>query len=166
MSYELVTHTLDPVCDENSRILILGTMPSPTSRQQNFYYSHPRNMFWQVIATVFDEPIPFSTEDKKRIAFKYGLALWDVLASCEIDGASDSSIKNPIANDFTKILTETNIKTIVTTGSQAHKLYKKLCRKQTGIDDIELPSTSPANTGRYPLNTLIQEYMILRTLGK
>ena len=89
MNYEKINHPIEPLFNENSRFLILGTMPSPASRDNNFYYSHPQNKFWQVLSSVFDVPIPFSVEDKKKLILNNNLALWDVLASCEIKGASD-----------------------------------------------------------------------------
>ncbi len=163
MLVESVKHPFEPVYDNESSILILGSFPSVISRKNNFYYSNPQNRFWQVLSAVFDENLPFTIEEKRNFILKHHLALWDVLASCEIAGSEDSSIKKPVANDFTELLAESQIKTIYTTGEKAHKLYKKYCYKKTGIADIPLPSTSPANQGRYPLNLLIDEYMILKT---
>jgi double-stranded uracil-DNA glycosylase len=157
-----VCHSLDPVYDGSSSILVLGTMPSPASREAGFYYSHPQNRFWQVLSAVFDEPLPYTPEQKARLVLSHGVALWDVLASCEIDGAEDSSIRKPVANDFTEILAKAQIRTVYTTGEKATSLYRKLCRNAVGIDAIPLPSTSPANRGRYPLNTLIEIYSALR----
>ena len=157
-----VQHSLDPVFDAESRILILGTMPSPVSREQGFYYSHPQNRFWQVMSAVFDEPLPYTIEQKTRLVLSRGVALWDVLASCEIHGAEDASIRKPVANDFSAILAASKISMICTTGERAATLYRKLCRPLTGIEAVPLPSTSPANRGRYPLNTLIEIYTILR----
>jgi len=158
----MVQHGIDPVYDAASAILVLGTMPSPASREAGFYYSHPQNRFWQVLSAVFDEPLPYTIDQKKRLVLSHGIALWDVLASCEMDGAEDASIKKPVANDFTAILAASPIKKVYTTGEKADYLYKKLCRQQIGIDSILLPSTSPANRGRYPLNTLIEIYSVLR----
>ena len=158
----IVHHSLDPVFDAASTILILGTMPSVASREVGFYYSHPQNRFWQVMSAVFDEPLPYTAEQKTRLVLSRGVALWDVLASCEITGSEDSSIRKPVANDFSAILSDSKIKRIYTTGEKAATLYRKLCRPKTGIDAIPLPSTSPANRGRYPLNTLIELYSVLR----
>ncbi len=163
MLLESLTHPFEPVYDSESTILVLGSFPSVISRKNNFYYSNPQNRFWQVLSSVFDENLPYTIEEKKALVLKNHIALWDVLASCDISGSDDSSIKNPVPNDFTKILAESQIKTIYTTGEKAHKLYKKYCFKKTGIEDILLPSTSPANQGRYPLNLLIDKYMILKT---
>jgi len=158
----LVQHSLEPVFDGDSTILILGTMPSVASRENGFYYSHPQNRFWQVMSAVFDEPLPYTGEQKKKLVLSHGIALWDVLASCEIDGSEDSSIKKPVANDFSALLAASPIRTVYTTGEKAATLYRKLCRASTGLDAIPLPSTSPANRGRYPLNTLIEIYSVLR----
>lgn len=166
MQYEKISHPLEPVYNENSRFLILGTMPSPVSRENCFYYSHPQNKFWQVLSAVFDVPIPFSVEDKKKLVLSNNLALWDVLASCEIKGASDTTIKNPVANDFSELLQAAPIERIFTTGTQAFKLYTKLCLPAIKIEAIQLPSTSPANQGRFPLNILIEKYMVLRDLQR
>ncbi len=158
----LVYHSLEPVWDESCTILILGTMPSPASRENGFYYSHPQNRFWQVMSAVFNEPLPYTNEQKKKFVLSHGIALWDVLASCEITGAEDSSIRKPVANDFAEILAHSAIRTIYTTGEKASSLYKKLCRASTGMNAEPLPSTSPANRGRFPLNTLIEIYTVLR----
>ena len=158
----LVCHTLEPVYNAESSILLLGTMPSPVSRENGFYYSHPQNRFWQVLSAVFDEPLPYTKEEKTELVLSHGIALWDVLASCEIEGADDSSIRKPVANDFTELLANTQISTIYTTGEKAASLYRKLCRTATGIEAISLPSTSPANRGRFPLNILIERYSVLR----
>lgn len=166
MQYEKIIHPLEPVYNERSRFLVLGTIPSPVSREKNFYYSHPQNKFWQVLSAVFDVPIPFTVESKKKLILENNLALWDVLASCQIKGASDTTIREPVANDFSVLLQETSIERIFTTGTQAYKLYTKLCLPDTKIEAISLPSTSAANQGRYPLNKLIKEYMVLRDLQR
>jgi len=160
---EHIVHPFEPVFNTECTMLVLGTIPSPVSREVRFYYGHPRNRFWQVLSAVFDEPVPFSVDDKTQLVLKHGIALWDVLASCDIKGAEDGSIKNPEPNDFTRILSETKITTIFTTGEKAYKLYNTLVKKKTGIEAVKLPSTSPANTDRYPVNTLIDYYMVLKT---
>lgn len=157
-----VQHSLEPVFDGSSKLLILGTMPSPVSREAGFYYSHPQNRFWQVLSAVFNEPLPYTVESKKAFVLSHGIALWDVLASCEITGAEDGSIRHPVANDLSVVLSAAPIKRIFTTGDKAYSLYKKLCRAKAGMDAEPLPSTSPANRGRYPLNTLIELYTVLR----
>jgi hypoxanthine-DNA glycosylase len=138
-------HPLKPIYDEHSQVLILGTFPSPKSREAEFYYSHPQNSFWRVMAAVMESEVPQSNEEKKIFLLKNQIALWDVLHSCEIAGAADSSIRNPVANDFSEILSKTKIKAIFTTGKTATQLYQKHCLSKTGIPALYLPSTSPAN---------------------
>jgi len=166
MKYEKIYHNINPIYNENSRFLILGSMPSVLSRENDFYYSHPQNKFWQVLSAVFDVSIPYNIADKEKLILNNSLALWDVLASCEIKGSNDSSIKNPVANDFSELLKNSKIDHIFTTGAQAFKLYMKLCFYKIKIEPIQLPSTSPANQGRFPLNLLIEKYMILRDLQR
>ena len=142
---ETVVHTFQPVYDENSRVLMLGTMPSPKSREQGFYYGHPRNRFWPVLADILGEPAPGTIEEKKSLALRRRIAVWDVLAGCDICGADDSSIKNPVPNDINVILSRADIRAVFTTGTKADELYERYCFSQTEIASIRLPSTSPAN---------------------
>lgn len=140
-----VNHTLEPFYTGNSKILILGTMPSPKSREKGFYYAHPQNRFWKVLSEILNTNFPESIENQKALLAKHNIALWDVLESCDIKGASDSSIKNPKPNDIKKLLQNTNIKQIFVTGKTAEKLYNKFILKETSIPCVYLPSTSPAN---------------------
>jgi hypoxanthine-DNA glycosylase len=156
----LVIHTLDPIYNKDSKVLILGTMPSPKSREFNFYYSHPQNRFWKVISHIFSEPTPTTNEEKTQFLYRNNIALWDVLKSCTITGADDSSIKNPVVNDFTDILKTADIKAIFTTGKKATDLYLKYCLKYTNIEPIALPSTSPANR-RFSFEILVEEYVVI-----
>lgn len=142
---EHVTHEFGAFYDENSKILILGTIPSPKSREMGFYYGHPRNRFWKVLAQLLDEPFPETVDERKAMLKKHGIALWDVLASCEIHGAADSSIKDPVPNDMDVIFKAADIKAVFTTGTTATKLYMKHCYPVCGISATGLPSTSPAN---------------------
>ena len=142
---KLVVHPLKPVYERSSRVLILGTMPSPKSREAGFYYSHPQNRFWRVLSLLLNQALPSAAEEKKRFLLRNKIAIWDVLQSCEIIGAGDSSIKKPIANDLRPLLAESEIKAVFTTGAAAFKLYKRLCLPQTGLPAIALPSTSAAN---------------------
>ena len=141
----LVIHPLEPVYDHNSRILILGTMPSVKSREAGFYYMHPQNRFWPVLAEVLGEPAPTSLVARRELALRRGVALWDVLASCEIDGSLDGTIRNPVSNDFSGLLACSRIRAIFTTGKKAADLYRRLVRDAVGMDCIPLPSSSPAN---------------------
>ena len=142
---EHIIHSIEPVFDAESRVLILGTMPSPKSREVQFYYGHPQNRFWRVLAAVLGEELPQSVPEKKAMLLRHQIALWDVLAECEITGASDSSIRNPVANDLSVILDHAPVQAVFTTGATAWKLYTRLQKPHTGIEAVRLPSTSPAN---------------------
>lgn len=145
MEMERVTHTFAPIFDENSRVLMLGTMPSPKSREVGFYYGHPRNRFWKVLSDICSEKYPGSTEEKIAFALRNHIAVWDVLAGCEIRGAEDNSIRNPVPNDMGIILDHADIRAVFATGTKAATLYQKYCYPRTGIRIHRLPSTSPAN---------------------
>ena len=152
----MLYHSIDPVFDENSRILLLGSFPSPKSREAGFYYGHPQNRFWKVLSAVLSVPEPQSVEEKREMLLSHGIALWDVLASCEIDGASDASIRNAAANDFSRITSVAPIRKIFATGQTAAKLYRKL----TGGSIAALPSTSPANCMK-TLRQLTEAYRVI-----
>lgn len=147
METGLVTHEFDAFFDKDSRVLILGTIPSPKSREQGFYYGHPQNRFWKVLADVLDEEFPQTVEERKGFLKRNHIALWDVLESCEIKGASDVSIRNARPNDMNRILQAADIRAIFATGAKAAQLYKKLCFPECGVEAVRLPSTSPANCG-------------------
>ncbi|MCH1981134.1 DNA-deoxyinosine glycosylase [Ruminococcus sp. OA3] len=140
-----VTHDFEPVFDERSRILMLGTMPSPKSREVGFYYGHPRNRFWKVMADVCQASFPQTKEEKIAFALSHRIAVWDVLSGCEICGADDSSIKNPVPNDMSRILERADIQAVFATGTKAGALYRKYCQQETKLPVTILPSTSPAN---------------------
>lgn len=156
---EALIHPFPPVVDAHSRILILGSMPSRASRQQEFYYAHPRNRFWPVMERLGQCTLR-SRDDKIKFLHQHGLALWDVIASCTITGSSDASIQNVVVNDFRPLLAASEIKTIVTTGKTAGRLYQKYAAGQTGIEALILPSTSPANAA-VSLDQLTEAYRCL-----
>lgn len=153
-----VNHPLNPIYDEESRVLILGTMPSLKSREKNFYYAHPRNRFWKVLSEVYNEKIGASNEEREAFLHHHHIALYDVLKSCDINSSSDASIKNPIPNDLTPILKNSKIKVIFTTGKKAYELYNKYLFSKTKILAISLPSTSPANNQSGIEEILKREY--------
>ena len=140
--YKRITHTFEPIYDENTRILILGSFPSVKSRENQFYYGHPQNRFWKVIAHVTGNKMPETIEEKKGMLIGNGIAIWDVIHSCSIIGSSDTSIKDVVVNDFTEILSKSKITKIYVNGTKAYELYAE---KKTGMKAIKLPSTSPAN---------------------
>lgn len=145
MEYEHIVHSFEPVYDKASEILILGTLPSVKSRENNFYYGHKQNRFWKVLATLLKEPVPDTIEEKKAMLLARRIALWDVIQSCDIKGSSDSSIKNVQPTDIGMILEKTNITRIYANGNKAGQLYKRYQFPITGIEAMVLPSTSPAN---------------------
>ena len=155
--YEHVVHTFGPLYNENSRILILGSFPSPASREVGFYYGHPRNRFWQVLSDVFAVPLPESIEEKKELVLSKNLALWDVIEECDIIRASDSSVKNAIPTDIARILRETQIERIICNGALSRKIYDQCQLETTGMQAVKMPSTSPANAA-WSLQKLIDEW--------
>lgn len=151
-----VYHEFPPVFDENSKVLVLGSIPSVKSREEGFYYMHPKNRFWKVLESVFEEEIL----DKKDFCLQHGIALWDTCASCEIHASSDASIKNIVPNDLEVIFQKAKIKQIFTTGKKAHDIYQKYLYPIYKKEDICLPSTSPANA-KMKLEDLIKEYRVI-----
>lgn len=151
----MTLHTIDPVWDENSKVLILGSFPSVKSREEGFFYGHKQNRFWRVMASVCDCPVPQNIDEKKSMLLANGIAVWDVIHSCDIVGSSDSSIKNVVPNDILPLLDNGKITKIFTNGKTADRLYKKYIFPKTNIPAFCLPSTSPANA-RVSLDELIE----------
>lgn len=158
-----VKHTLKPIYDKDSQVLILGSIPSVKSREIGFYYGHPKNRFWTTLEKVFEEKIGNTKEEKIHFLQKHHIALFDVIKECNITSSSDASIKNAIPNDLTPILNNSKIKTIFTTSTKAHQLYKKYLLKETKIEDIPLPSTSPANCKKGIEEILIEKYSQIKS---
>ncbi len=158
---ESLIHEIPPVFDERSRVLILGSFPSPKSREQGFFYGHPQNRMWRVLADVFEEDVPETPEKRKAFLKEHRIAMWDVLESCEITGASDASIKNAKPNDLSRILDAAEIAAVFTTGGKAAQYYKKFDEKKYDLPHFRLPSTSPANA-RMKLNELADSYRMIR----
>lgn len=161
MEREFQTHTFEPVFDKHSEILILGTFPSVKSRENNFYYGHPQNRFWRVLAEILHTETPEDIDSKKQMLLNNHIAVWDVIKSCEISNSADSTIKSVVPNDLNEILSKSGIKTIYANGKTAEKLYNQYIKKQTKIDIISLPSTSPANAA-FSLKKLVEEWKIIR----
>ncbi len=146
MSYdEKTVNPFPPAIPRGARVLILGSFPSKKSREAGFYYGHPQNRFWRVLSAVFSDEVPSSTEEKRAFLSRHGIALFDVIASCNIVGSSDSSVKDAVPNDISALVREYGITRICTNGNLAYALYKKYIFGTTGIEPIRLPSTSPAN---------------------
>ena len=138
-------HTIPPVFDSESKVLILGSLPSLKSAEAGFFYAHQQNRFWRVLANVLSEEIPTDKNEKVNLLLSNHIALWDVVRACDITGSSDSSIKNAEPNDIEKIIVNSHIRKIYTNGSTAYKLYNKYIADKIGIEVHLLPSTSPAN---------------------
>lgn len=141
----MILHPIEPVFDCCSKILILGSFPSVRSREVNFFYGHPQNRFWKVLSHVTCSPLPQSVDEKRDLLHSKHIALWDVLSSCDITGSSDSSIRNAIPNDLSRILDAADIRQIYVNGKTAEKFYNKYLRDSVGRAAVCLPSTSPAN---------------------
>ena len=155
-----VKHAFEPVYDECSRVLILGTLPSVKSREQNFYYGHPQNRFWKVIAALYGEPVPQTIAQKKELLLKHQIAVWDVIAECDIYGSSDSSIKNVVPADISRILGRAPIRQIYANGAKAYELYNKYSLAATGREITKLPSTSPANAA-FGMERLLEAWQVI-----
>ena len=143
--YTHIQRTFGPVFDESSKILILGSFPSASSRKVNFYYGHPQNRFWRLISDILESPVPESIEEKKALLLKKHVALWDALDSCDIIGSSDSSIKNAVPVDIMRVLSAADIKHIFCNGTASYTLFLRYITPVCGIVPEKLPSTSPAN---------------------
>ena len=163
MEYQHIRHTFAPVYDENSRILILGTLPSVQSRKQQFYYGHPQNRFRKLL-TLLAEPdgagIPQTIEEKKAFLLRNRIAIWDVVAECDILGSSDSSIRNVVATDLSPILDQVPIQNIYANGGKAQELYQKYTYEKTGREIVRLPSTSPANAA-FTMERLLEAWNVI-----
>lgn len=155
-----ILHTISPVYDKNSKILILGSFPSVKSRETEFFYGHKQNRFWRVLALLLNENIPETTDEKKQLLLQNKIALWDVVKSCTISGSSDSTIKNVVPNDIEQILRTADISQIFTNGGTADSLYKKHIYPYTGRTALKLPSTSPANAS-FTLERLLTEWNVI-----
>ncbi len=158
---ELHTHPFDPVFDENSRILILGSFPSVRSRETGFYYGHPQNRFWRVVAAVTGEAVPVSVEEKIGLLRRNGIALWDVARECTVEKSSDASLGMIAANDIRSLLSGTGIKAVFCNGKRAFGIYERQISRAAGIAAIPLPSTSAANAG-ISFEGLIGKWMIIK----
>ncbi len=155
-------HEIQPIYNKESKILILGSFPSIKSRQMKFYYSHPKNQFWPILQEIFNEKIKNDPASRTEFVLKHNIALWDVIASCDILSSKDSSIKNIKVNDINKIVNNSRIKAIFTTGKKATELYEKYLYHITKIKSIYLPSTSPVYQSM-KLDEKIKKYEIIKS---
>ncbi len=153
-------HPFPAVWDQNSRILILGSFPSVKSREANFYYGHPKNRFWQVLSGLFGCGTPGTIPEKRALLSAYGIALWDVLAACEITGSSDASIKRPVPNDLAAYFAKFPVRAVFLNGATAHRLYVRYACLPEQVPAIRLPSTSPANA-QFSLPKLMDAWKVV-----
>ena len=157
MDAQHIIHPIPPLYDAECKILILGSFPSVKSREAMFFYGHPQNRFWKLLARLFDEPVPQSIEEKRILALSRHIAMWDTIHSCTIVGSSDSSIRDVVPNDLSVILENSRVNRIFCNGATSYKLYMKYIYPTTGIEAVKLPSTSPANAA-YSLERLAAEW--------
>ena len=155
-----IIHPIPPLYDESSRVLILGSFPSVKSREAMFFYGHPQNRFWKLMALLFDADVPSTVEEKKRLVLSHGIAMWDTIHSCTITGSSDSSIKDVVPNDLSVILNNSRVKRIFCNGAASHRLYQKYIYPINNIPAQKLPSTSPANAA-WSLDRLAEAWKII-----
>lgn len=156
----MIVHPIPPLYDGNSKTLILGSFPSVKSREAAFFYGHPQNRFWAVIAKVLGCEKPVTVEEKTKLILENNLAMWDVIASCEIEGSADSTIRNVTANDLSVIISNSKVDRIIVNGKTAEKYYNKYTYPKTGIKAICLPSTSPANAA-WSIDKLVEAWKII-----
>ena len=156
-----VVHPFEPVFDGGSRILVLGSLPSVLSRENRFYYGHPQNRFWRVLAAVFAEPVPETIGDKTAMLLRNGVALWDTVERCDITGSSDASIRNVVPADLSRIFDACRIEAVFANGHTAAKYYEKYQKPLYGKPITALPSTSPANAA-WSLDRLIDAWRVLQ----
>ncbi|MBR5755090.1 MAG: DNA-deoxyinosine glycosylase [Erysipelotrichaceae bacterium] len=163
MKQERIQHPFGPLYSPHSRVLILGSFPSVKSREQSFYYGHPQNRFWSVVAAVLGKEKPQTIEEKRTLIIDNDLALWDSIASCQITGSSDVSIKDVVPNDIGLILESSSVERICCNGRKSYELYHRLIEPATGMEAVCLPSTSPANA-QWTLDRLIEAWSVIRDI--
>ena len=156
-----IIHPIPPLYDANSRVLILGSFPSVKSREAMFFYGHPQNRFWKLMALLFEADIPSTVEEKKRLVLSHGIAMWDTNHSCTITGSSDSSIKDVVPNDLSVIINSSRVKTVYCNGAASYKLYQKYIYPINKIKAEKLPSTSPANAA-WSMERLEKAWSVIR----
>ena len=160
MEYQHIVHPFGPLYNEQSRVLILGSMPSPKSREQLFFYGHPQNRFWPLMAALFGEKLPESIEEKRSLALRHGIAIWDTILACDIRGAGDSSIRNAVPTDLAPILAGSQISHIFCNGKASGACYHRYQEKLLQIPAITLPSTSPANAA-WTMERLLEAWKVV-----
>ena len=159
--YTHILHPFGPLYDARSRVLILGSLPSVKSREQNFFYGHPHNRFWPLLAALFGEPAPKTVAEKKALALRHHIALWDTICSCDIVGSSDSSIRNVVPTDLRPILDGSGVRRVFCNGRTSGLYYARYQAKELGLEATVLPSTSPANAA-WTMERLLAAWSVVR----
>ena len=159
--YTHIIHPIPAFFRADSRVLILGSFPSVKSRESGFFYGHPQNRFWKVMARLLEDDVPGTVEEKGAFLERHRIAAWDSIHACDIVGSSDASIRNVEPNDFTEILQHAEIRHIYTNGKKSHEIYRTYCFPQTGEEDICLPSTSPANAA-WTMEKLLTAWSVVK----
>ncbi len=157
----MIRHPIRPIFDAHSRILILGSFPSRKSREEMFFYGHPQNRFWKVLSAVCEQALPTTIAEKTQFLLSNHIALWDVIASCDITGSADGSIRHVVANDLQEILSVAEIRQIFVNGKTAETYYDRYIKKKIGRAAIYLPSTSPANAG-WSAERLVSAWQVIK----
>lgn len=165
MEYQTLQHEFAPVWNADSRVLVLGSFPSVKSREEGFFYGHPQNRFWKVMAAITGWEVPGSIQEKKELLLQNQIAVWDVIQSCQIKGSSDSSIRDVVPVDLSPLLEQAHIGRIFANGKTAERLYNRYLLPQTKFPVTVLPSTSPANAV-WKLDQLVQEYQVILQWGE
>ena len=155
-----IIHPIPPLYDKDSRVLILGSFPSVKSREAMFFYGHPQNRFWPLMARLFGEDVPANIEEKKDLALRHNIALWDSIHSCTIVGSSDSSVRDVVPNDISGILKGSRVEAIFCNGALSHRMYTRYIFPTTGIEAVALPSTSPANAA-FGMDRLAERWSVI-----
>ena len=160
MEMESLRHPFPAIYAPDSRILILGSFPSVKSREQMFFYGHPQNRFWRVMAALLSADVPQTVEEKRAFLLANHIALWDVIASCRIEGSSDSSIRDAVPTDLSVLLAHAPIRAVFCNGQTAFRLYARYQEQETGLPATLLPSTSPANAA-YSVPRLLESWSVI-----
>lgn len=155
-----IVHPIPPLFDKDCTKLILGSFPSVKSREAQFFYGHPQNRFWKLLAELFSEEVPQTVEEKSALVLRHHIAMWDTIHSCTITGSSDSSIKDVVPNDLSVIIDNSRVTQIFANGTASYKLYQKYIYPVTGIQAVKLPSTSPANAA-FSLERLKKSWFVI-----
>ena len=161
MESQMIIHPIPPLYDENCRILILGSFPSVKSREAMFFYGHPQNRFWRLIALLFGEDVPQTVEEKRSLVLRHHIAMWDSIRSCTISGSSDSSIRDVVPNDLSVILNNSLVGHVFCNGTASYQLYMKYIFPVTRIEAVKLPSTSPANAA-FGIDRLLSAWNVIK----